>query len=146
MQAILRKVFWNFGFRSRTFSCKRHPHPPRFWNFLRHFPVRDHTNLQSHYQKLSFLWVLMVIWLCWALFRITGDKMGGVHVLCGPHNNQLSATTGILFQILFYLTARKMFKLSRKTFANSSLKAENLQNFWEHWNNLFEQWNVRTIF
>ena len=89
---------------------------PRFWTFLQHCPMRDHTNLQSHYQKLSFHWVLMVIWLCWALFRITGDKMGGVHVLCGPPNNQLSATTDILFSKLFNPTVRKLFKLSRKIF------------------------------
>ena len=28
----------------------------------------------------------------------------------------------------------------------SSLKAKNLQNFWDHLNNLFKQWKVRTIF
>ena len=26
------------------------------------------------------------------------------------------------------------------------LKAKNLQNSWDHWNNLFKQWKVRTIF
>ena len=29
---------------------------------------------------------------------------------------------------------------------NSRLKAENLQNFWDHQNNLFKQWKLRTIF
>ena len=32
-----------------------------------------------------------------------------------------------------------------KNFRNSRLKAENFQNFWDHWNNLFKQWKVRTI-
>ena len=32
-----------------------------------------------------------------------------------------------------------------KNFWNSRLKAENLQNFWDHLNNLFKQWKVRTI-
>ena len=29
---------------------------------------------------------------------------------------------------------------------NSRLKAENVQNFWDHQNNLFKQWKVRTSF
>ena len=28
---------------------------------------------------------------------------------------------------------------------NSRLKAKNLQTFWNHWNNLFKQWKVRTV-
>ena len=31
-------------------------------------------------------------------------------------------------------------------FWNSRLKAENLQKFWDHLNNLFKQWKTRTIF
>ena len=33
-----------------------------------------------------------------------------------------------------------------KNFWNSRLKAENLQKFWDHWNNLFKEWKVRRIF
>ena len=33
-----------------------------------------------------------------------------------------------------------------KNFWNLRLKAENFQNFWDHLNNLFKQWKVRTIF
>ena len=29
---------------------------------------------------------------------------------------------------------------------NSRLKAENLQNFWDHMNNIIKQWKARTIF
>ena len=36
-------------------------------------------------------------------------------------------------------------KLIEKNFWNWRLKAENLQNFWDHQNNLFKQWKVRTI-
>ena len=32
-----------------------------------------------------------------------------------------------------------------KNFWNSRLKAENFQTFWDHLNNLFKQWKVRTI-
>ena len=34
----------------------------------------------------------------------------------------------------------------KKNFWNLRLKAENLQNFWDHENNLFQQWKFRTIF
>ena len=34
----------------------------------------------------------------------------------------------------------------KKNFWNSRLQAENLQNFWDHKNNLFKQWKVRSIF
>ena len=40
----------------------------------------------------------------------------------------------------------KIVKLVKKNFWNSRLQAENLQNFWDHQNNLFKQWKVRTIF
>ena len=33
-----------------------------------------------------------------------------------------------------------------KIFRNSRLKVKNLQNFWDHYNNLFKWWNVWTIF
>ena len=33
-----------------------------------------------------------------------------------------------------------------KNFWNSRLKAKNFQNLWDHSNNLFKQWKVRTIF
>ena len=33
-----------------------------------------------------------------------------------------------------------------KNFKNSRLKVENLQNVWDHYNNLFKQWKVMTIF
>ena len=39
----------------------------------------------------------------------------------------------------------KIVLVIEKNFWNSRLKAENLQNFWDHLNNLFKQWNVRTI-
>ena len=53
---------------------------------------------------------------------------------------------GILLPELFWPTLRKNVLVIEKNFWNSRLKAENLQNFWDHWNNLFRQWKVRTIF
>jgi hypothetical protein len=40
----------------------------------------------------------------------------------------------------------KIVLVIEKNSWNSRLKAENLQNFWDHSNNLFKQWKVRTIF
>ena len=43
------------------------------------------------------------------------------------------------------LLREKIVLVIEKKFWNSWLKAENLQNFWDHLNNLFKQWKVRTI-
>ena len=40
----------------------------------------------------------------------------------------------------------KIVLVNEKTFWNSRPKAKNLQIFWYHLNNFFEQWMVRTIF
>ena len=40
----------------------------------------------------------------------------------------------------------KIVLVIEKNFWNSRLKAENLQNFWDHMNNLFKQRKVSTIF
>ena len=39
----------------------------------------------------------------------------------------------------------KIVLVIEKYFWNSRLKAENLQNFSDHWNNLFKQWKDRAI-
>jgi hypothetical protein len=44
------------------------------------------------------------------------------------------------------LWEKKIVLVIKKNFWNLRLKAENLQNFWDHLNNLFKQWKVRTIF
>jgi hypothetical protein len=40
----------------------------------------------------------------------------------------------------------KIVQVIEKNFWNSRLKAENFQKFWDHSNNSFKQWKVRTIF
>ena len=55
----------------------------------------------------------------------------------------------IVFSFLNYSKrTEKILKCSffKKTFWNSRPHAENLQNFWDHGNNLFRQWKFRTIF
>ena len=53
---------------------------------------------------------------------------------------------GILFPKLFWPTVRKNCSSDWEKRLNSRLKAENLQIFLDHLNNLFKQWKVRTIF
>ena len=52
---------------------------------------------------------------------------------------------GILLPKLFWPTVRKNCSSDREIFWNSRLKAENLQKFCDHQNNLFKQWKGRTI-
>ena len=40
----------------------------------------------------------------------------------------------------------KIVLVIEKNFWNSKLKAENLKKFWDHFNNLFEKYMVRTVF
>ena len=49
-------------------------------------------------------------------------------------------------KIVLTYCEKKIVPVIEKNFWNSRLKAENLQNFWDHWNNLFKQWKFRTIF
>ena len=50
------------------------------------------------------------------------------------------------FQNCSDLLLEKIVLLIEKIFWNSRPKAENLQNFWDYKNNLFERWKLRTIF
>ena len=52
---------------------------------------------------------------------------------------------GILFQRCSDLLWEKIVLVIEKNFWNLRLKAKNLQNFWDHLNNLFKLWKVRTI-
>ena len=49
-------------------------------------------------------------------------------------------------KIVLTYCEKKIVLVMEKNFWNSRLEAENLQNFWDHLNNLFKQWKVRTIF
>ena len=49
-----------------------------------------------------------------------------------------SGVNGILLPKLFWPTVRKNCSSDQE-------KVLNLQNFWDHWNNLFKQWKVRTF-
>ena len=49
------------------------------------------------------------------------------------------------YQNCFDLLWEKIVLVIEKNFWNSRLKAKNLKHFWDHLNNLFKQWKVRTI-
>ena len=62
------------------------------------------------------------------------------------------ASTKNLFSMVFCyqncsdLLWEKIVLVFEKNFLNSRLKAENLKIYWDHLNNLFKQWKVRTLF
>ena len=67
----------------------------------------------------------------------------------GQHEYSCAVLTvtknGFLLPKLFWPTVRKIFLVIEKNLWNSRLKAENLQTFLDHLNNLFKLWRVRTI-
>ena len=61
-------------------------------------------------------------------------------------NGKILMIIGILLPKLFWPTARKNVLVIEENFWNSRLKAENLQNFWDHKDNSFKQWKARKNF
>ena len=76
------------------------------------------------------------------LSKVHGQKWTLYARVC--HKNK--SRNGILLPKLFLPSVRKIALVIKKKIWNSRLKAENLQNFWYHQNNLLERWKVRTIF
>ena len=62
------------------------------------------------------------------------------------HSDPKIFRNGILLPKLFWPMWEKIVLVIEKNFWNSWLKTENLQKIWDHLNNLFKQWEVRTIF
>ena len=50
------------------------------------------------------------------------------------------------FQTVLTFCEKKIVFVIEKHFWSSRLKTKNLQSCWDHWNNIFEQWRVSTIF
>ena len=101
----------------------------------------------------SFLHIFL-LWLCAAIteWPTVGCNNRPIYfmsriVMCFlyfPHFFSKQKGFGILLPNLFWPTVRKNCSSDRENFWNSRLKAENFQNFWDHLNNLFKQWKVRT--
>ena len=60
--------------------------------------------------------------------------------------NKDSCTDGILFPKLFWPTVKKKCSSDWETLLKFEAEGRDLQNFWDHKNNFFKQWKVRTIF
>ena len=69
-------------------------------------------------------------------------------VPCDKKTFSICESTWMVFcyRNCYDLLWEKIVLVIEKNFWNSMLKAENFQNFWDHWINLFKQWKVRTIF
>ena len=65
-------------------------------------------------------------------------------------NKKISSKIKILLYFTSTIVLTRLKKdivlVKEKNFWNSRLKANNLQNVWDHYNNLFKQWKVSTIF
>ena len=149
---LLKKII------SVLFSC------PRSWvGFFFKFPIENLNFLHEVWIFLSFLNFLHEIWISLSLSFVYKIWISSWLILSYPVQfNQyyleistirlffslfllFSFFTGILLPKLFWPTVRKFLAIEKK-FWNSRLKAENLQSIWDHYNNLFKQWKVRTIF
>ena len=87
------------------------------------------------------------------LLLTTGRKSYfGVYIfilVVGGHSTTRGTKFGTIvfcFQNCSDLLLEKNVLLIKKIFWNLKLKAENMQNFWDHKNNLFEQWKVKNNF
>ena len=71
-------------------------------------------------------WQFRKIWICHRL-----------SYYCNSRYLHFKQVSGILLPKLFWLAMRKNCSSDRDFFWNSEPKAENLQKFWDDWNNLF---------
>ena len=80
--------------------------------------------------------VLLQSWCCWIQI-----------ISCWwPRKNVEHKKMVFCYQNCSDLLWEEIVQVVEKNFWNSRLKAEDLQKFWDHSNNLFKQWKVRTIF
>ena len=101
-------------------------------------------------ELFHLLWLDGKMWLDWKKSAlIWQEKM----VFCCQNCSDLLweqivlvIKNGILLPKLFWPTVKKIVLEIEKNFWNSRPSASNVQKFWDHWNNLFKQWKVRTIF
>ena len=91
-------------------------------------------------ERQSSFWGRICLIDFWKLKWIFKKIM--IVILITPYRNGILLPTKI---VLTYCE-KKIVLVIEKIFWNSRLKAENLQKFWDLWNNLFKQWKVRTIF
>ena len=97
--------------------------------------IRLPCHLKATWKKKAFF--KQIIFLCiWHLYRFTIQKRA----------HKRNEGNGILFPKLFWPSVRIFFPVIEKNFWKSRLKAVTFQKFWDHKNNLFEQWKVKTIF
>ena len=128
---------------------------PNKWNSFQNWPsIVVWTCYQRFIQsKGSHKWVRLSFTTFWTFYTLHRDfakmkKLQEYHLLSVNFRKSVKKGfgNGILLPKFFWPTVRKNCPSDRDFFLNSRLKAENFQTFWDHKNNLFEQWKVITIF
>ena len=96
------------------------------------------------YRKYSVRLVRLAEWIVFGIFLVA---ILAPLCLTSPFINQTFFLQTMVFryQNCSDLLWDKNVLVIKKNFWNLRLKAKNLQNFWDHLNNLFKQWKVRTI-
>ena len=120
-----------------------------FWTKKRNYPVKQQAHAKSLAVWLSTFFILVwPVWLQFGHCTVVGYLVRYMPFVVAPCKNpsKKDKLNGILLPNCSDLQWEKIVLVIEKNFRNSRLKAENLQNFWDHWNNLFKQWKVRTIF
>ena len=112
------------------------------------FEIRPSS--QAHYITIGYnkFWTSTFFHKIILLSPIEIDVLQEIKVLQSfwKKTSENAVTMVFCYQNCSDLLWEKIVLVIEKNFWNSRLKAENLQNFWDHWNNLFKQWKVRRIF
>ena len=90
-------------------------------------------------------WIQTCFTLC-LIYLLIGIPIIYLNRVSKSNLIQYHTTMVFCYQNCSDLLWEKIVLVIEKNFWNSRLKAENFQNFWDHLNNLFKQWKVRTIF
>ena len=102
-----------------------HPWSWSFWSLLWYFPK---------------VFVMRgIVNKVWNIISITINIIIGMFVFPVEYWHFVS-------KIILTCCEKKIVLVIQKNFWNSRLKVENLQTYWDHWNNLLKQGKVRTIF
>ena len=109
-----------------------------FWRLVVPRPCKK-ASLPKHHSKYAFAigrYYLSLLRLVWPLGTALSFLFPWVYLQTKQEIKKY--LNGSLLSKLFWSTVIKNVLLIEKNFWNSRLKAENLQNFWDHYNNFFQ--------
>ena len=122
--------FDSFVIAMQVFHSQRHPIFLKIVLVFGNVPKKESLKKFRNIDKSGFnnWYLIKKIWSTFWMGSLENEKMLFCYQNCSD------------------LLWEKIVLVIEKNFWNSRLKAENFQKFWDHLNNLFKQWKVRTIF